>query len=304
MNINTRNLELIYHLISPYTLISKSSMLFDRKHILDYYELDWFYQFTILPISEQICMTESKGTQFAAYKKEVLPDLIVNNILRMIKEGELKPGEKLPSERELATQMNVGRPTVRSALRALASMNVIEIRPGSGTYISSLSAESLIEHLEFVYFLDPKSISQLYEARKALELATVALAAERITNDDLEELENSVIRMKNADGEGKTDDAYELDLAFHRLITTASQNPLLGQFVDVVSELVGIGYRPKILSMRGTATTPGEDHQLILDALKRRDPDAARSAMLIHLTHSEEGFQNLAANKKVDMSDE
>jgi GntR family transcriptional regulator, transcriptional repressor for pyruvate dehydrogenase complex len=249
-------------------------------------------------------MTESKGTQFAAYKKEVLPDLIVNNILKMLKDGELEPGEKLPSERDLASQMNVGRPTVRSALRALSSMNVIEIRPGSGTYVSSLSAESLIEHLEFVYFLDPKTISQLYEARKALELATVALAAERITDDELEELENSVAHMKIADSEGRMDDAYELDRAFHRLITIASQNPLLVQFINVVSELVGIDYRREIISMRGTATTPGDDHQQILDALKRRDPDEARSAMFIHLTHSEEGHQNLAAKKNVDVLDE
>ena len=248
-------------------------------------------------------MSEAKSAQFTAYKKEVLPDLIVNHILEMIKDGKLEPGEKLPSERDLATQMNVGRPTVRSALRALASMNVIEIRPGSGTYISSLSAGSLVEHLEFVYFLEPKSISQLYEARKVLELSTVALAAERITDEELKKLEQSVAKMKTADQENRTDEAYELDRTFHKLIATASRNPLLAQFIDVVGELVGIDYRREIISMRGTATIPGDDHQLILDALKQRDPEAARKAMLIHLTHSEDGHRKLAESKNSELSE-
>lgn len=239
---------------------------------------------------------------FSAFKKEVLPDQIVNNILELIKEGKLESGQKLPSERELATQMNVGRPTVRSALRALASMNVIEIRPGSGTFISSLSTGSLIEHLEFVYFLDPNSITQLYQARKTLELSTVALAAKHVTDDELEELEKSVKDMKFADGEHRTEEAYELDRTFHKLIAVASRNPLLAQFVDVVGELVSIDYRREIIQMRGTATTPGDDHERILDALKQRDPDAARSAMLVHLTHSEEGHRNLAKLKNTESS--
>lgn len=241
-----------------------------------------------------------ENNQFSALKNEVLPDRIVNNILEMIKDGKLEPGQKLPSERELATQMNVGRPTVRSALRALASMNVIEIRPGSGTYISSLSTGSLVEHLEFVYFLDPKSITQLYEARKSLELSTVALAVERITGEELAELESCVSHMKIADKENRIDEAYELDRKFHKLIASASRNPLLAQFVDVVGELVGIDYRREIINMRGTATTPGEDHERILDALKKRDTDAARKAMLVHLTHSEEGHRNLANLKNTE----
>lgn len=243
-----------------------------------------------------------EDNQFSAFKKEVLPDQIVNNILELIKEGKLESGQKLPSERELATQMNVGRPTVRSALRALSSMNVIEIRPGSGTFISSLSTGSLIEHLEFVYFLDPNSITQLYRARNTLELSTAALAAERITDDELEELEKSVKDMKLADSEHRTEEAYELDRNFHKLVAVASRNPLLAQFVDVVGELVSIDYRREIIQMRGTATTPGDDHERILAALKQRDPDAARSAMLVHLTHSEEGHRNLAKLKNTESS--
>lgn len=238
--------------------------------------------------------------KFISYKKAVLPDLIVEDILKLIKDGQLVPGEKLPSERELATQMQVGRPTVRSALRALASMNVIDIRPGSGAYVSSLSAESLVEHLEFVYFLDPASISQLYEARRAIELAAIALAAERITDDELAEMESCLEKMALADAESRHSDAYALDRAFHKIIATASRNPLLAQFVNVVAELVSVEYRKKIMRMRGTVTTPTNDHQVILTALKQRDPEAAQAAMLVHLAHSEEGHRNLAANGGAD----
>ena len=183
-------------------------------------------------------------------------------------------------------------------------MNVIEIRPGSGAYISSLSAERLIEHLEFVYFLDPKSISQLYEARRTLELSTVSLAAERVTDDELAKMEDAVVQMKRADEKGDPDEAYKWDQVFHNLIATASRNPLLAQFVEVIGELMGTGYRKEILAMRGTVTTPGEDHQRILDALKRRDSEAAQSAMLLHLTHSEEGYRSLSATRNKQSPEE
>ena len=202
-------------------------------------------------------MSKSKITQFDAYKKEVLPDLIVANILEMIKEGKLAPGEKLPSERDLASQMKIGRPTIRSALRALASMNIIEIRPGSGTYVSSLSAESLVEHLEFLYFLDPKSIAQLYEARRTIELSTVAMAAKNITDEELAKLQQDTVEMQAADKAGDTDRAGELDRSFHHLIATASRNPLLAQFMAVIQELILEGHRKEIMQLRDFISTPG-----------------------------------------------
>lgn len=245
-------------------------------------------------------MSKNKLTQFDAYKKVVLPDLIVANILEMIKEGKLQPGEKLPSERNLATQMKIGRPTIRSALRALASMNVIEIRPGSGAYVSSLSAESLMEHLEFVYFLDPKSIAQLYEARRVVELSTVAMAAENITGEELVKLQEVITEMRSADVAGDTDKAGELDRSFHHLIATASHNPLLAQFIEVIQELLHTGYRKEIMQTRDFISTPANDHQLVLDALKNGDQEAARIAMSVHMRHAEDGYKYLLASRTID----
>ena len=237
-------------------------------------------------------MSESLEIVFEPFKREVLPDIIVENIVNLIKAKKLLPGTRLPAERALAEQMNVGRPTVRAALRALATMNIIEIRPGSGAYISSLEPERLIEHVDFVFFLDTTTISQFYEARRTLELKTVVLAAQRITDVEIEHLETCLAQMQSSDLNGDVDNAVQHDQDFHKVIGIASRNPLLSRFVSIMTE-IGREYRLQVHQLRGTADVPAADHRRILDALKDHDAKTARQAMLTHLTHSEEGHLSL-----------
>ena len=204
---------------------------------------------------------------------------------------------KLPPERDLAAQMNVGRPTVRAALRALASMNVIDIRPGSGAYVTSLEPESLVEHIDLIFYLDPTLIDQYYQARRALELATVELAAQFITGDELLQLEECLAAMIEADKDGRSDDGFAYDSEFHKLIADASRNPLLSRFTRIIHG-IGQGYRREIMTMRGSITTPAEDHQEILNALREGNVAAAREAMAVHLTHSEAGHRALVESQQ------
>jgi GntR family transcriptional regulator, transcriptional repressor for pyruvate dehydrogenase complex len=123
---------------------------------------------------------------FGTFARDAIPERITQRIISLIREEHLKPGDKLPPERELASMMQVSRPSLREALRALSLLNIIEIRQGDGTYVSSLTLELLIEPLDLILMLDHSTIQQLFEARKKLEVGIAALAAERITTEELE----------------------------------------------------------------------------------------------------------------------
>ena len=137
-------------------------------------------------------------TRFAIVPRSTLPEEIANRMLRQIKEQELRPGDKLPAERQLAQMMNVSRPVVREALRALALMRVVDIRQGDGTYITSLEPEQLISHLDFVFPKDSVALVQLLEARRVVEAGNVRLAAQRISEADLAELDALVVSLEDA----------------------------------------------------------------------------------------------------------
>ena len=113
--------------------------------------------------------------------KDVLSNKIVELLMKLIREKQFMPGDKLPGERELANQLGVGRSSLREALRTLDHMNVLEIRPGLGTYVASLEIEYLIEPIEFAFVQDDTAIHHIFEARKTIELKTIVLAAEFIT---------------------------------------------------------------------------------------------------------------------------
>src|SRR3989304_10553392 len=131
---------------------------------------------------------------FGTFEKDVIPEKIVARILSLIKEKQLGPGDKLPPERELAAMMQVSRPSLRTALRALSHMNIIEIRQGDGTYVTSLDPQALIEPLEFVFSLDDSTFLELLEARKILEVGIAGLAARQITDEEIAGLEACLVR--------------------------------------------------------------------------------------------------------------
>jgi GntR family transcriptional repressor for pyruvate dehydrogenase complex len=222
---------------------------------------------------------------FGTFERDVLPDKIVARILSLIKEKQLSPGDKLPPERELAAMMQVSRPSLRAALRALSLMNIVEIRQGDGTYVTSLDPGSLIEPLEFVFLLDDSTFLELLEARKILEVGIVELAAQQITDEEIVGLETCLA--KSAELVEDYEAFLNIDRELHIRITEASHNPILTRFMQSISQL-------DLAGRRRTAVIPGmtaqslEDHRIIVAALKARDPEAARQAMLQHLHNVEQ----------------
>lgn len=227
---------------------------------------------------------------FGSIKKSAIAEEILARLLDLIKERELRPGDKLPPERELAAMMDVSRPSLREALRALSIMNIIEIRQGDGTYVTSLEPELLVEHLDFVFALDDSTFVQLFEARKILEVGIVALAAQRITAEQIAELEACLARSVE-----NTDDPQaflETDLELHNLITRAANNPILSRMMASISQL-GLASRSRTTAIPGVVQKTVDDHRAIVAALKAHDANAARQAMLDHLNNVEARLKQL-----------
>ena len=209
--------------------------------------------------------------------KKSVPEEIVKEILQMIQRGDLKPGDQLPTERELMEQLGVSRSSVREALSALSIMNIIIIRQGHGTYVTSLEPDLLVEHLEFVISLEDATILHLFEVRKMIEVYCAELAAKRIKPNENVRLTH--ILELNSIG--------NIDRELHREIAELSKNPILKRIYSSIERLSFMS-RNRTGSIPGVRERAAIDHELIINAIIAKDPDAAKKAMLDHLLFVEE----------------
>ena len=217
---------------------------------------------------------------YGVFARELLPERIAARLVSLIAERHLRPGDKLPPERDLAATMQVSRPSLREALRALAMLNVVEIRPGSGTYVTSLRPEVLVEHFDFVFALDDATFAELLETRKMLEPSLAAAAATHATADELDRLRACMARAAaNADD---PDAFLEADLDLHEIITAAAHNQIVARFMASLTRL-GTASRRRTSALPGVRAQSLQDHQAIVDALLHRDPEAAATMMRHHL---------------------
>jgi GntR family transcriptional regulator, transcriptional repressor for pyruvate dehydrogenase complex len=219
-------------------------------------------------------------------------DVVIEGIKDMLTRGELHPGSRLPVEKDLAAQLGVSRGSLREGVRALATLGVLETRQGDGTYVTALDPRTLLVPLGFLADLQqPAHAADLLAVRRVLETESVSLAAIRLTDEELGELDRV---LQGVDGilEHEPDmdlEAFiEADAQFHRIIARASGNPPLAAIIDT---LVGRTFRARLwraISHRGSVRETQAEHRAILDELARRDPERARLRMSIHLLGVEE----------------
>jgi len=205
---------------------------------------------------------------------------VVNHIRGLIDRGTIKPGDRLPAERELATQVGVSRPSVRAGLRALAAMGVVYSRHGAGTYIRSGPPMLGSEPLSFLAALHGFTRDEMFEARRVLEVGVAGLAAERATGEHLANIAEELTGMF-----ASLDDPQDFlrhDIRFHRAIAAACGNPILASLVEMVS---GIFYeqRRQTADRGRDLRESAEMHRTIYQALRARDIDKARALMNEHL---------------------
>ena len=236
--------------------------------------------------------------KYKSYRKQALADEIVNEILSMIQSGDLKPGEKLPAERELAEGMQVSRTSLREALRALSVMNIIDIRQGQGTFVTALQPDSLVEHLEFVFSLEDSTFFQLFEARRAVEVACAEFAAMKIQDTDIPVLKAiSDQSQRYVDTRGT--EFREADIELHTKIVEIAQNPILNRFMKSINRL-SMASRDRTAKLIGVRQQTVIDHTAIIDAIINRDPDAAGKAMRKHIQYLEKRYKEELVGLKED----
>jgi GntR family transcriptional repressor for pyruvate dehydrogenase complex len=242
---------------------------------------------------------KNQDIDYGTFGRENLSEKIADKILGLIKARKLLPGDKLPPERELAKQMGVSRPSVREALRALSIMKVIDHRQGSGTYITSLKPNYLIEHLDFVFALDDSTYLDLLEARKVIEAGIAELAAQRITDLEIHELNK--IQKHSIKSFDNNEEFLTSDLEIHNVICRASRNPILQRTMESLAKL-SIHSRHRTVQIDEVRSQTIIDHENIIKTMVARDFVAARQAMLDHLNHVEKGLKAAMSTKNSKQS--
>jgi GntR family transcriptional repressor for pyruvate dehydrogenase complex len=206
---------------------------------------------------------------------------VANQLLELVRSGNLKAGDVLPSENDLADALQVSRPVVREALRGLAIMGVVESRQGGRCYITDLEVSRLLAPLQFVISLDESNVDALHQSRLVIECGLIRLGAPLVDGKTLARLREMV-----AAGYGLTKDPVGfrvLDLEFHETIMKIAGNPFMEVVARSLYEL-GMEYRRLASETKGVLDRSAAEHDAIVKALETRDPDAAADAMSAHLS--------------------
>ena len=213
--------------------------------------------------------------------RKPVSERVAMKLLDLVRVGNLKAGDKLPTENELAAALQVSRPVIREALRGLSILGVVESRQGGRCYVTDLSPSRLVAPLQMVIAIDESNVDALYEARAEVEGSVLKLVAARVTDTDISKLGALV----------KT--GYELlsdpvgfrvlDLEFHQNLIGLAENPFLERIALSLYDL-GIEYRRVASETPGVIQRSANEHDAIVAALATRDPERAAAAMRDHLS--------------------
>ncbi|MCM3588266.1 FadR family transcriptional regulator [Mesobacillus maritimus] len=209
---------------------------------------------------------------------------VADSLIELIKNGELKPGDKLDSVEKLAKNFEVGSSTIREALSGLRTMGLVEMRQGEGTYVNTFDPSKFQLPVTSAFLMKLEDVKELYEVRKILEIGTAAQAACVREEEDLLALEKALIVMEHADGNEEL--ASTADLDFHLAIANATHNKLLMNLMSSVSALISETIqetRKVLLYSEHQVEDLKIEHRRIFEAIKKKQPDEARQAMLNHL---------------------
>jgi len=218
-------------------------------------------------------MSSECSITFSRIEHASIRDSMRRQIYRLLATGELGPGSPLPSEKELIRQINVSRPALREAIHTLVGEGLLEVIKGKGIFVSRPSPGLVVRRqLLDLLLVDDDYIGDILEVRQILEPEVAATFAARATDKDIEELEHILDRIEN--GELTSKALWD----FHLGIVRVTGNSALSRILQVLYEMV----------LRIEQVTDDRqaiiDHRMLLNALKKRDPDIARSAMKAHVS--------------------
>ena len=230
------------------------------------------------------------ATVFKPIRPKKLSEEIVDQIKELISRGDLRPGQRIPSERELASFLGVSRPSVREAIMVLEAMGFLESRQGGGTYVRSLADVTMADPLaNMVERRDPRMLHALTEVRIGLETWSAYLAAKRAEDSEIERLRELYAIMVEQAASGGWD--ADVDAQFHLTITAASHNTLQVHVLDTIQSLFQTTIMvalSEFYTKEGYIELLLNHHREIMEAIADHDPERARDKMMEHLTLVEE----------------
>ena len=217
-------------------------------------------------------------------KTQKIYEQIIDQIAQLVAEGQLKPGDRLPSERELVERFKVSRASIREAISALEMMGLIEVRSGEGTYIRQVNIDSVVAPLAWMLFIEKDTDLELYEARKILEVQAAGLAAERADEDEINELFEALEVMRlDLQIQRLGEDA---DHHFHYTIAKATHNKILLRLMNTISDTMRKTLKTSRSRLYEDKSTPEklyQEHYFLYEAIKNHDAEGAQKLMLDHL---------------------
>lgn len=224
----------------------------------------------------------------AAVPRESLSTQTLDQLIGWLKDGTFKKGSKLPSQNELVEYFGISRTGVREALQMMAVLNLIEIKPGLGCFVKSVSPEYIIHADVLSILLEKESVLEVIEARKLVESGIAALATERALPEDYWKMEDVLIAIDRSIQKGES--IAVIATEFHCAVAEASHNVVLAKLVRSFTQLMaraGQLLEDSVDDLDKFKRHELRSHQELFAVIKERDPEKSRRAMIDHISHSE-----------------
>lgn len=213
-----------------------------------------------------------------------LASQVMDSVKNYITRNDLRPGDRLPREKDLTARLGVSRNILREALKALEAVGVIEIKVGDGMYVSDFDYSTMVSHISFALARKHQEMGHFIQARLVIELGALDLVMENLDDTSMRRLEQSAAAIEAA---GSLEETVELDLQFHKDVLSVARNPILMEFGSFLGQFFAeakrrAGSEAKQRAMKG--------HGELLDALRARDLDRARDSMKRHIMSWKSSF--------------
>lgn len=222
--------------------------------------------------------------EYKPIKPKKIYEEVADTLLEMIKNGKLKPGDKLDSVAQLAKSFAVSQSVIREALSGLRAMGLLNMRQGEGTYVTKYDASRFYLPVTTAFLMKKEDVKELFEVRRILEVGAAASAATNHDANDLASMEKVLQEMVDAKGDGELGE--RADFNFHLAIANATHNDMLVNLLSSVSEIMVETIRETrrlLLYAEGRDEQLLAEHRLIYNAIKAREPEKAQKYMLDHL---------------------
>ncbi len=233
-------------------------------------------------------------------KKESVGQQVVGQIVELIRTGNLRPGDRLPSERELVEIFGISRPSLRESMRALSVLGIIESRHGGGAFVTELDASTMLAPLDLFLAFSKANFDDAFESRRIIEIEIVRKAAMKATRADIHDLNDMIAA--HAKIQNDPVGFRILDSRFHEKLSAIAGNAVLRRVAYGLYNM-GLDFRRRATEEPGLIAQSTQDHTRIAAAIAAQEPDRAAAAMTRHIGHIEESTKRVMASAAAEKSE-